>query len=422
MTLENIPKKLIYLEIIYNCFIKFLVTDFHFPGALNYVSDLILIALVLSVLYESDFELNLDNSPLLISLVLLAAGTVSSLLSYEGTVLLYAWSFRNTFRLFVFFYCCCEALDMEDLKNLFGILTIILYMNIGICAYEYFVRGMEYDFLGGTFGNGVEGGNGPLNALMIVSVTYLIIEYINKRRSIFQLLFGIGGSLFIATVGELKIFYFELILLIFLVSIFVTKNMRMVVFLSAAILIGVIGMSFYVKLYPHRAGFLSLAFVKQYSRAETYGVDSHINRLSAIRYIWRDYFEGDLKKVLFGLGMGNGEVSAHGALTSPFYRVNGATLRYDWFSHAFIFVEFGITGLILYISFFASSMLKALRNMAGQPVVQAGFINIVFIIMMIFYNQVLRIESFCYLAAFVTAVPVLAARAKSSQNNMSYVV
>ena len=46
MTITNIPKKLIYLELAYNCIIKFLITDLHLPGMLNFLTDAILIALV----------------------------------------------------------------------------------------------------------------------------------------------------------------------------------------------------------------------------------------------------------------------------------------------------------------------------------------------------------------------------------------
>lgn len=427
MTIENIPKKLIYAEIIYNCFIKFCITDLHLPGALNYVSDMILVALVASVLYENAMNVKIDSKPLAISFVLLLLGTVSALMSYSGSLALYVWSLRNTFRLFVFFYCCCEVLTEEDIRKLFDILLCFFYANIVLCVFEYFVRGMEYDFLGGLYGNGIEGGNGPLNALMIIAVTYLIVGYINKEKPLLQLLFGVSGALFIATVGELKIFYFELIVLVFLVCVFITKNLRMLVFFTAAIVIGVVGMSFYIKLYPERAGFLSFAFVKQYSQVESYGVNSNINRLNAISTIWRDYFGGDLKKVLFGLGMGNGEMSSqHAALTSSFYAANGEALRYDWFSHAFIFVEFGIVGLVLYISFFVISGIEAFRDRLNRPLEQTAFICLVFVTMMIFYNQILRIESFCYTAALCASVPVIfrknALSEEQSNISISYLV
>ena len=38
-------KKLIYFQIIYNCFVKYLVIDLGFPSLLNYVTDLITVAL-----------------------------------------------------------------------------------------------------------------------------------------------------------------------------------------------------------------------------------------------------------------------------------------------------------------------------------------------------------------------------------------
>ena len=410
MTITNIPKKLIYLELAYNCIIKFLITDLHLPGMLNFLTDAILIALVWFIFEEDYPVIKIKwNTGIFIAGLLLFTGTMSALISISLSPPLYAWSFRNNFRLFVFFFCCYRILDKEDIKKILEMLLTFLYANIIVCVFEYFVRGMEYDFLGGLYGNGIEGGNGPLNALMIVAASYLIIEYINKSKPLWQLLFGIGGCLFIATVGELKIFYFEIVILVVLVAIFVTHNYRMAVFTASIFVIGLIGMSWYIKLYPSRADFLSFAFVREYSFKATYGASSEINRLTAIRSIWVNYFDRSIKKGLFGLGMGNGEMSSqYGFLTSPFYAMNGRRLRYEWFSQAFLFVEFGLVGLILYVSFFVTSGLKAFREKHAHY--QMAMISMVFMVLMIFYNQALRIESFCYTAAFLAAIPYITER------------
>lgn len=412
MVIKDIPRKLIYFQIIYNCVIKFLITDVHLPSALNYVTDIITVVLLYFVFEEHSEKVTVGgNKGVVTAVFLLLVGTFSALLSLEWSPVLYLWSLRNNFRLFVFFYCCCKILDKDDIKNLMELLLAFMYANIIVCIYEYFVKGVEYDYLGGLFGNGVEGGNGPLNALLIISAAYLIISYLNKEKPLWQVVFGLGGCLFIATVGELKIFYFELVLLIALVFIFVKKDYRMALFIVAISVIGVIGMSYYVKLYPNRAGFLSYAFVREYSLKASYGVSSEVNRLTAIPKIWSDYFDGNLKKVLIGIGMGNGELSSqHGFLTSRFYQLNGGRLRYDWFTQAFLFVEFGLTGLILYVAFFMDSCIKALKE--KNAFYQFALIANLFIILMVFYNQSLRIESFCYTAAFIAAIPYITEREK----------
>ena len=150
MVIRNIPKKLIYFQIIYNCVIKFLITDFNFPSTLNYVTDLVTIAILFYSLKKTSFKLHVGrNKSLVVVGILLLVGTLSALLSFEGTSILYVWSLRNNFRLFVFFYGCCEILEEEDVHKILEILVKFLYANIVVCLYEYFVRGYKYDYLGG---------------------------------------------------------------------------------------------------------------------------------------------------------------------------------------------------------------------------------------------------------------------------------
>ncbi len=409
----SLSKKLIYFQIIYNCFIKFFIVDFGFPSALNYITDIVTIALVLIVFKKNSYKIRLGkNMCITLAMILFVLGSISALFSLENNPVLYIWSFRNNFRIFLFFYCCKELLNEEDIKRILEMLVKILYVNIILCIFEYFVRGMQYDFLGGLYGNGIEGGNGPLNALMIVVTTYLIIEYINKRKSIRSLLFGISGCLFIATVGEMKIYYFEIIFLIILVCIFVTHNYRMAIFVLMISAIAIIGFNYYIILYPHRRDFLSRSFIQAYTQTYSYG-DTEINRLSAIGVIWNNYFDRSIKKLLFGLGMGNGELSSRfSILTSQFYSNYGRWLRYDWFSHSFMFVEFGIVGLALYLLFFLTSGIKALREKHKSDINCFVFIISVFIIVMVFYNQVLRDETFCYTAAFIISIPYVIDKCK----------
>ena len=407
MTIKLSAKNLIFFQIIYNCIIKFFIVDCHLPGAFNYVSDILLILTVYIIFKAHAGEIRIGNNvPLLFAGTFLLIGTFSALLSLDSSPVLYLWSFRNNIRLFIFFYCCYKTLEKEDVQKLLEIILKIFYINIAVCLFEYFIKGVEYDYLGGLFGNGVRGGNGPLNGLMIVAMTYLIIEYINKNKPAWELILGTCGALFIATVAELKFFYIELLLLVFLVCIFVTHNYRMLVFIASATIIGMIGMAFYIRLYPERAGFISVNFIREYSFKSTYGEFSRINRLTAIPTIWSNYFDYNIKKCLIGLGMGNGEMSSQFSfLNSLFYSKYGIYLRYDWFSQAFLFVETGLLGLLTYISFFVASAQKAWANKTKNN--QVALITMFFMILTIFYNQALRVESFCYMAAFLAAIPFI---------------
>ena len=54
---------LIYFQVIYNCIIKFLITDFHFPSILNYVTDIVNLLIFLGILLnKKKFSENKKNS------------------------------------------------------------------------------------------------------------------------------------------------------------------------------------------------------------------------------------------------------------------------------------------------------------------------------------------------------------------------
>lgn len=176
MVLKISAKQLIYIQIIYNCIAKFLITDIHFPSMINYITDIINVCLLYLVLRKNQGIIKGKVvEPLFLVVCLLLVSTISFLLDFTSPFL-YLWSFRNIYRFFVFFYCCTQILVMEDYYRILDILEKIFIVNVVVCLYEYMVRGIKYDYLGGLFGNGTTGGNGPLNALMIIVSTYVIIE------------------------------------------------------------------------------------------------------------------------------------------------------------------------------------------------------------------------------------------------------
>lgn len=407
MKIKVSAKRLIYLQIIYNLIIKFLITDFHFPSLLNYGTDVINLLLFFEVWRNDGYGFKKKTVfPIWFALLLFAEGTISFLLDFSSPML-YVWSIRNVYRFFIFFYCCVRTLRCEDIPFIFSIFEKALIINGIVCIYEYFVRGINYDFLGGLFGNGVSGGNGPLNALMFIVCAYVIIEYVNKNKSIGELLIVLGICLFIAVVGELKFFFFELIIIIIYILAFVSKNFKMLVFVFTAIVVGIIAVNLYGKLYPNNAGFLSLDFIRDYAFERSYGSSTDINRLTAVQYIKDNIFKGNLKKIWIGLGIGNGETSQYSFLTSSFYSFYGDRIKYSWFSHAFMFVENGYIGLSLYFAFFVSIYIRAFRNMRNNKWMQLCSLIVLESIILIVYNQTLRIESMGYAMFLILAMPYL---------------
>lgn len=412
MAVEINCKKLIYLQIVYNCFIKYLIVDLNFPSILNYFTDGITLLLLYMTLKKLHYRIPYRNSAINISILLLLCMTFSFFADLSSFSL-YVWSFRNIFRFYIFFFVCIYSLDKYDIINIFELLEKVLIVNFVICAYEYFVEGTNYDFLGGSFGNGVAGGNGPLNMLMIVVSGYVLIQYVYKNKSLSEVIGIIVGCLAIAAVAELKFYFFEIIIAVFFVVGFVKHDMKMLATVSLLCCVGVVAIGFYTKLYPQNAGFLSIEFIEDYALRRTYGSATDINRLTAINIISERCFASMPKAIWFGLGLGNGTTSQFYFLKSPFFLRYGDRLKYTWFTHAYMFVEGGYIGLVLYVAFYAVIAVKAFLLSKDNMVMQLGLFCTLFSAIMVIYNQTMQIEAMGYTMFALLAIPYIDAQPKT---------
>lgn len=402
-------KYLIYIQIVYNCFIKFLITDMHLPSLLNYVTDVITILLLILIYSNRGNKLpKIKIMPLILAGCLFMLNTISFVIDFTSP-LLYIWGIRNVYRFFIFFYCCIYLLNVDDIYKIFELLKKILVINLFVCLFENFIMGIDFDFLGGLFGNGVEGGNGPLNALMIVVSTYVLIGFVNKQKRISEVLFIVGLSLIVSAIAELKIFFFELIIVFLLIVIFVKRNMKFMVLIVCMFVVGSFALGIYEKMYPTKSSFLSLNFIEEYAANTTYGSDTDINRLSAIKIIDERIFKNNLKKRMIGVGLGNAEMSSYPILTSKLYENYGNRIKYNWFSHAFAFVNGGYIGLTIYIMIFISILIKNVikNHKLKNDMIQVSLICTALSIVFIFYNQTLRVESMGYCMFFIMSIPYI---------------
>lgn len=406
MSVKINGKNLIYLQIIYNCFAKYLIVDLGLPSLLNYVTDLITLLLFCVTLKKLNFHIPRRNIAINLSILLLLCMTLSFIVDISS-IGLYVWSLRNIFRFYVFFFACIYCLEEQDIIKIFEILEKILIINFAICGYEYFIEGMNYDFLGGSFGNGVAGGNGPLNLLMIIVSGYVLIQYVYKNKSLREVLGIIVGCLAIAAVAELKVYFFEIIIAVIFVVGFVKHDLKMLATVFLLCCFGLAAIGVYNKLYPNNAGFLSSEYIIDYVLTRTYGSSTDINRLTAISIISDRCFQGRLKPTWFGLGLGNGTTAQFGFLKSPFYLQYGDRLKYTWFTHAYMFVEGGYVGLVLYFAFFVSIAVKALVQSKNNMIMQLCLFCTLFSIIMVVYNQTMQVETMGYTMFALLAIPYI---------------
>ena len=119
------------------------------------------------------------------------------------------------------------------------------------------------------------------------------------------------------------------------------------------------------------------------------------------------FFKGITLHALFGFGLGSCEQSSYTFLSSAFYR-QYEYLHYRWFSHAWIFLEQGVIGLVLTTAFFLSidiSILKK-RKKSEKLYDLAVFSFVPTCIIGLIYNSALELET-AYLIALVCAFPFI---------------
>jgi hypothetical protein len=237
-----------------------------------------------------------------------------------------------------------------------------------------------------------------------------------KREKINICLFQCSLACFLSALSELKAFYFEfliIILIAFLITDFSTRKLFAIVGALSALILGVILLG---KLFPMFADFFSYSAARRIVLYGGYSTADSVNRLTFVPF-FNKWVLNDTAKQLFGLGIGNCEVSSMSIFNTPFYNQYG-WMRYDWLSAPNIYLEQGFVGLIMYFMFFIVGMVHTLRiskmNLIDKE--NGWTVIIVFILCMVIsvYNSSLKTEA-GYLMYFVLSIPFIL-KGKTSDN------
>lgn len=386
------PKRYVYFQLIYNLLIKYLISDWGIPSFANYITDVITVLCVyyaVKKIIKEKEKVNFKSQFIIVILMLLSS--VLGLIINGQSILLYIWGFRNIYRFFAFFFAAIIIMDSDDVKNVFKIFKIFLYINFVLCSYQYFIQGLPQDNVSGTFGT-LAGGNGYMNLFLIIIFTNEILLYINKKTKLKSLVFVIVSTIYIATISELKIYYIEFIL-ITLLAVFLNKpNKKVVIILVFSSCALVVGIRVLYEIYPAFAEFFSIENIMSYTSESGYSNSENLNRFTAISDI-DEMFLNNVWQKIFGIGMGSAEVSQLDLFNSDFYK-RYSYLAYNWFSHAFMILENGFLGLFLYVLFFISLMKDGLKLKKKRDIYIYKFVIILSImaILNMFYNASLRNE------------------------------
>lgn len=400
-------KKIVSFMVLFPFLCSGLIELFHFPSAVKYVVDVCACILLLTMMFKRRPYISLKGNIIKYWILLFAVYVSCNYIASYQSPVYFLWGVRNYFRFYIFFMACVYYLHSKDLDKLFRMMSVIYYFHVFIVLVQYFVLGIEQDNLGGIFGT-QSGCNGWVNIFQVIIVTYSILRYLNKEKSMGICVMDCGSALVIAALAELKFFYIEFVLIVVMAVLITDFSWKKVIIIIGAAFGVVLSVVVLVRIFPYWADKMSIKSVLEMASLEQgYTMIGDMNRLTFFSRS-RNLFLKTPGKIMFGLGIGNCDYSdSFLFLTTPFYQKYNL-LHYTWLSTAFMLLENGVVGLIFYFGFFVvtaiHSFLYAKGRKRNKTYVQLTIIISIISILIGMYNVSLRME--CgYMIFFVLSLP-----------------
>lgn len=231
-----------------------------------------------------------------------------------------------------------------------------------------------------------------------------------------------------AAISELKVYVFELILLLVLYTLTTRDGRRIAGITPFIIVIVIISVRLMYYLYPYFDGFYSLDVLMKGEASgglHYHGNPESIGRLHQISGMTPHIIEyaqarkavGYLVPRLFGVGLGNAEYALTiPTLNSDFYWRYVNTWYYD-FTMAFVFTETGFMGLITYVSLFVYMLCNHLRGLLKMRHLECdsrclGIMMSVIAMCLIIYDVSLR-NNYGYLTWVMLAMPYVMEKSRA---------
>lgn len=376
------------------------------PAAVKYTADLAWIALLCFMVLKRNIEVGKKIYPLVLLITaFFLYSLVMYLLNYQS-IFYFLWGTRNNFRFYIFFFAIVLFLTERDANRIFQILDILFWVNVPVTLIQYFVFHYEQDYLGGIFG--VESG---ANSFTIIFFTIVIsrslLKYMEQEESLLLCASKCIAVLFIAALAELRFYFAFFIIILIMAALLTTFSWRkLLIFMTSAVIVAVTS-TLLVALFNFE-GFLSLESIWEAATQEHYSSAQTVNRLSAIPTLAQTIVP-NFKDRLLGFGLGNCDTSAFAICNTPFYQTYGY-LRYNYFSAAFLFLEVGFVGILLYVAFFGFCFFmirkRIKEGLCNTLHGRIALIMTVLSIILVVYNASLRMEA-GYMVYFILALPFL---------------
>lgn len=363
---------------------------FGFHG-INYLCDLLLIlVLVHKLLTDPQALKECIRSIVFLPVLAFAVVVLLGWIFHPAPIPMALWGIRNYGRFFLYFALCIAVLSPEDVSEMENFFLLAFPVHMILIAYQYWIEGLNRDYLSGLFGRAA-GGNGGLFLYLSILLCILVCRYENKQMKLSQCLCYFVAIFVNAALSELKAFFIIgplIILWYFILSR--QKGRAAILVLSFAISFS-LGLQILYCLFPSWKGFLNLtdSIRKQrvYVNQNDIGRTAVFSKLTPIIQDW-----AGKGAIWFGIGLGNADYSGRFSfLNSQFYEAHSGT-HYTWLSLGYLFAENGYLGVAAYTFFFIVLEGMALRRYwknASYWNMMGTFLPLVSLIVLV-YNATLR--------------------------------
>lgn len=384
-----------------------LLTDiFRLPDFIKFSLDIILIALMIIMFTSGRFVFSKKTKPMLVIVMTFLAYTLITYMFHFQSPFYYIWGLRNNFRFYIAFFVFGVFVSYDDAKQWLKFLDVLFWINFVVMLFQFFILNHKQDFLGGIFGTDV-GTNGFTLIFFCIIVSKSLLSVFNGTEAVWLCIIKSLVTLLAAAMAEMKFYYFVFIVVLLITSLMTKISKKKVLMLIVGILFVIIGSNLLTALFGFE-DFLSLEGIWEYATKENYASDRDINRFSAIFTLSRNVMEDGVDRI-FGLGLGNCDVSSIPIFNSQFHQ-NYGYLHYTWFTGPMVFLEMGIIGLCLYLSFFIGCFVFSVsQKKKGEGDLlfnQLAAVVSIVCILLTFYNSSLRVES-AYIVFFILSLPFI---------------
>lgn len=333
--------------------------------------------------------------------------TLASYLFHLYSPLYYLWGVRNNFRFYAAFLAFSGFVTTEQVGGILKLFDILFWCNAAISLVQFFFFDISGDALGGIFGS-FEGCNSYTVIFFCIVLSVSALSYLTERSSAGAFFAKYAAMVIVSALAELKFMFAVFAVITLLALLFIKTTPRKLFLIIVTAIAVTFGSALVAQMFSVDTDWFTLRWMIDTLTDESgYTSSGDLNRLTAIPEINGEIFKSSWQR-LFGMGLGSCDTASYDILVTPFYKEYGG-LHYTWISYAFMYLETGYIGLLMYFGFFVFVYFSAAgigKVCSEDDLIYCNAAKIMSVVCAIlaFYNSSLRTEA-AYMAYFVLALP-----------------